>query len=244
MTEACILMRMDESSLWYMLYRRYNIAFRSDCDITVGMELLRSKIHEKLSAYHALKCGFSLKDYYETRPFDYAYITFKTIGPLNIPKEHQADGMYESLNEVWFTFYESSEQKIKLQYFIQLTHGSIIEGISWTKADHTLTIRNSDFSKVKDLFETKIAVQPLSTYTKSSYGVYDGHRHLIGKMFNYEVKLGESGLVMSEKVAETMASRVSRAYQTFISEEFQEIISKAMEKTTRTNHKLKKIKTT
>lgn len=243
MTEACILMRMDESSLCHTLYRRYNIAFRSDCDITVGMELLRSKIVEKLSAFPALKCGFSLEDYYESRPFEYAYITFKTIGPLNIPKEQQSNGLYESMNEAWFTFYESSELKIKLQYFIQLTHGALIEGISWTKADHTLTIRNYDFSKVKDLYETRIAVQPLSPYTKSSYGVYDGHRHLIGKMFNYEVMHGKHGLEMSEDIAEIMASRISLAYQTLISEEFQGIISKAMEKTTRTNHKLTKTKT-
>lgn len=208
------------------------------------MKLLRSKIVEKLSAFPALKCGFSLEDYYESRPFDYAFITFKTIGPLNIPKEQQANGLYESLNEAWFTFYESSELKIKLQYFIQLTHGSLIEGISWTKADHTQTIRNSGFSKVKNLFETEIAVQPLRPYTKTSYGVYDGHRHLIGKMFNYEVMPDKNGLEMSEDVAEIMASRVSRAYQALISEEFQEIISRAMEKTTRTNHKLNKTKTT
>ena len=202
------------------------------------MKLLRLKIVEKLSVFPALKCGFSLEDYYESRPFDYAFITFKTIGPLNIPKEHQANGLYESLNEAWFTFYESSELKIKLQYFIQLTHGSLIEGISWTKADHTQIIRNSDFLKVLKLFEEEVAVKPLTPFDKSSYGIYDGHRHLIGKMFNYDVLPDKHGLEMSEDIAEIMASRVSCAYQTLNSEKFMDIVFKAMEKTTRTTQQI------
>ncbi len=51
-----IAFTVNKESLWQILYQHHNIASRSECDTTVGMELLRSKIAEKLPAIPALQC--------------------------------------------------------------------------------------------------------------------------------------------------------------------------------------------
>lgn len=219
----------SNSTTWTAIVRRYAIGRQSILDLSKAVYILSDKIRNFIPG---VETGWQVEKNFSRPPMDFIYVCNKTVGPLNVPKEHYR---FTAITECELTFYQDQDNTVRFRYFIQLTHGQLIHGVSWVKASPEIRFNVKDFDKVRQ-YVTKYFLKeesdPYSLPGKAQYGIYDGHRHRVGEMYNQVVKgFGSGNILMENEVIEKISTLLKKAF-TFFKENEGTIINII-------NHKLK-----
>lgn len=200
-------------SHWDTLVKRYAIGRRSDLDMSLAVaDLIRKLRHD----FPDVEVGCDVEANLCRPPMKYVYVCNKTVGPVNIPDEPHR---FTALTECELTFYQNHDNTVRFRYFIQLTHGQLIHGVSWVKASTEIPFRSKDFDEarhyVTDNF-LKTESDPDILIAKDSYGIYDGSGHRIGVMHNHAARgFGDSHCIMCDAVMAKMLYLINQAFAFF-----------------------------
>lgn len=210
------------NTTWESIIRRYATGRRSDFDVSLAVRVIIEKIRREIPG---VKSDWQVEKNFSLRPLEYIYVSNKSVGPHNLPMEPYR---FTALTECELTFYQNKANTLRYRYFIQLTHGRLIHGLSWVKASSEIQFDSKDFEKVRR-YVTEIFLKEESDADilpcKAKYGIYDGHSHLIGVMYNKVVKGFGSGKVLMEKeVIDKMSALMKNAF-TFFKENERTIIN-------------------
>lgn len=191
---------------------RYAIGRRSDFDMSKAVCILIDRIPRYVPGIDA---GVDVEENFSRPPMEYIYICNKTTGPFNQPYEPYR---FNSLTECELTFYQNHDNTVRFRYFIQLTHGQLIHGVSWVKTSAGIRFNMGDFEKVRRYVSDELlkANSSPNTFPKDRYGIYDGRGNRVGTMYNQLVAGFETGdIVMNVKVMAKMLSLLNQAYNFF-----------------------------
>ncbi len=186
-------------------------------DRSAGVTRLIDELHRILPQTEA---GCDAEANFLKAPMRYIYVCNKTSGPLNIPGETHR---ITALTECELTFCQNHDNTLRLRYFVQLTHGLLIHGISWVKASPEIPFCDADFRPVLEFVTDRLLAAESSAATPAfpqKYGIWDGRRHRVGCMHNFVVKgFEERSHIMSGAVANKMLYLLRRAYAMFTENE-------------------------
>ncbi|MDE6083784.1 MAG: hypothetical protein K2G11_04790, partial [Muribaculaceae bacterium] len=180
---------MIDNSQWKNVIYRYGIGHRLYQDRSLGVDGIIKSLNDALVD---VKADDTLSDHFESSPLTYIFVNNKTI----LSGQSEEDPyLNDALTECELTFYQNDDNSIRFRYFIQLTHGFLIHGLSWIKSAPDVKYNLSNkFRKVMAFVDknfiadyTSVAEPPQGYCDK--YGIYDGKRHHIGTMYNNLVKL-------------------------------------------------------
>lgn len=198
------------SSQWQKVMNIYGVGSRSDFDMSLAV---RDIIDELGKAFPGIKCGNNLENQFTFPPLEYIFVNNKTIP--NHPTEEEPQKL-SALTECELTFYANPENTLRMRYFIQVTHGEMIHGLSWIKANSSIRYTDTDFEPVLK----KVLADFLKDYDSGpanppKYGIWDGSRHKIGKMHNWKVKDFEPLGREREEVVGRIISLMEKAIEYF-----------------------------
>ncbi|MDE6231542.1 MAG: hypothetical protein K2M37_07990 [Muribaculaceae bacterium] len=195
---------MIDNSQWKNVIHRYGIADRRKQDRSLGVDSIIKSLADSLSG---VEVEDDLVEHFERTPLQYIFVNNKTI-----PSEHRGNESYwnSALTECELTFYQNDDNSIRFRYFIQLTHGFLIHGLSWIKSapDVKFNLGNK-FRKVMAFVDKNFIAdhtsdaEPSQGY-RDKYGIYDGKRHHIGTMYNHLVKIPSDKENPMEQIATLM----------------------------------------
>ncbi len=173
---------MNSSLQWDNVIHRYGIGLRSDMDISQGV----CKIIKHLQAEcPQIIVGHDLAKHFSEPPLTYLFVNNKNI------KGWSDDTFFnDALTECELTFYQNDDNTLRFRYFIQLTHGYLIHGISWVKSAQGVAYNSNVFKKVRDFVSEKFLIKPLEsaendtcTY-RGKFRILDCQSTRVGTMFN------------------------------------------------------------
>lgn len=200
------------STHWETIVRRYAIGRRSDFDMSKAVCVLIDRIGRRIPAVDA---GFNVEENFLRPPMEYVYVGNKTTGPLNIPGESHR---FNALTECELTFWQNRDNTVRFRYFIQLTHGRLIHGVSWVKSSAEIRFNNRDFEKVRHYVFRELLKEDSDPipFRKDRYGIYDGFANRVGTMYNQVTAgFGNGDVVMDVKVMAKMLCLLNKAFNFF-----------------------------
>lgn len=171
------------SSQWRNVMNIYGVGSRSDFDMSLAV---RDIIDGLCNAIPGINCGNNLEYQFSLNPLKYIFVNNKTIP--NHPTAGEPQKL-SALTECELTFYANPENTLRMRYFIQVTHGEMIHGLSWIKANSSIKYTDTDFQPVLN----KVYADFLKDYdggpaNPPKYGIWDGTGRKIGIMHNRKVK--------------------------------------------------------
>lgn len=200
------------SSHWETILRRYAVGRQSDFDMSKAVCVLLDRIRRRIPDVEA---GFMAEENFLRPPMEYIYVGNKATGPLNIPGEPHR---FIALTECELTFWQNHDNTVRFRYFIQLTHGQLIHGVSWVKSSVETLFNSRNFEEVRRYVSDELlkANSSPNTLPKDRYGIYDGRGNRVGTMYNQLVAGFENGdIVMNVKVMAKILSLLNPAYNFF-----------------------------
>ena len=179
---------MTCNSQWKNVIHRYGIADRRKQDRSLGVDSIIKSLVDSLTG---VEVDDDLVEHFERAPLQYIFVNNKTT-----PSEHRGNESYwnSALTECELTFYQNDDNSVRFRYFIQLTHGFLIHGLSWIKSASDVKFDFRKFRKVMDFVDKNFIAdhtsdaEPPHGY-QEKYGIYDGKTHRLGMMYNNLVKL-------------------------------------------------------
>ena len=199
---------MTCNSQWKNVIHRYGIADRRKQDRSLGVDSIIKSLADSLSD---VEVDDDLVEHFERAPLQYIFVNNKTI-----PSEHRGNESYwnSALTECELTFYRNDDNSVRFRYFIQLTHGFLIHGLSWIKSTPDVKFNLSNkFRKVMAFVDKNFIAhhtsdaEPPHGY-QEKYGIYAGRRPQVGMMYNNLVKIPTE----QENPIEDIASLMKEAY--------------------------------
>ena len=195
---------MIDNSQWKNVIHRYGIGHRLFQDRSLGVDSIIKSLNDALVD---VKADDTLSEHFESSPLTYIFVNNKTI----LSGQSEEDPyLNDALTECELTFYQNDDNSIRFRYFIQLTHGFLIHGLSWIKSAPDVKFHlGNKFRKVMAFVDkTFIAdhtseAEPPHGY-QEKYGIYDGKRHHIGTMYNNLVKIPSEKENPMEQIATLM----------------------------------------
>ncbi len=127
--------------------------------------------------------GNDLSAHFLMPPLNYIFVNNKTIP--NHPSVAEPQRL-SALTECELTFYANADNTLRFRYFIQVTHGRLIHGLSWIKTDSNVGYRDSDFKPVHNFVRQHFPGLH-DPAAPAKYGIWNGHGAKIGVMHNYSV---------------------------------------------------------
>ena len=185
------------SRLWRNVMNRYGVGSRSDFDMSLAV---REIIDRLSNAPHGIKCGNNLENQFFLPPLEYIFVNNKTI-PNNHPTDEEPQKL-SALTECELTFYANPENTLRMRYFIQVTHGEMIHGLSWIKENSSIRYNDTDFRPVlKEVYADFLKDYDGGQVSRPKFGIWDGSGRKIGIMHNLRVKdSNHSGLMSTESI--------------------------------------------
>lgn len=208
---------------WQNVMNIYGVGSRSAFDMSLAV---RDIIDELGKAIPGTNCGDDLEKQFTYPPLEYIFVNNKTIPNGRGGKDKQK---LSALTECELTFYANPENTLRMRYFIQVTHGEMIHGLSWIKDNSGIRFTDTDFQPVL----RKVYADFLKEYDGGpaeppKYGIWDGSGHVIGKMHNLKVKDFKVSGREREEVVGRIVSLMEKAMDYFKSHKSQinQIINK------------------
>ena len=180
---------MISNSQWNNIIYHYGIGHRLKQDRSMGVDSIIKNLDDALAD---VKADDVILDHFESAPLTYIFVNNKTI----LSGQSEEDPyLNDALTECELTFYQNDNNSVRFRYFIQLTHGFMIHGLSWIKSAPDVKYNLSNkFRKVMAFVDKNF----IANYTSDAepphgyqekYGIYDGKTHRLGMMYNNLVKL-------------------------------------------------------
>lgn len=187
--------------LWENVMNRYGVGCRTEEDRSLAVKEIISRLQSCISG---IEVGDDLKKQFMLPAMEYIFVNNKTIP--HRPSEDEPQCL-SALTECELTFHANRENTIRFRYFIQVTHGKLIHGVSWIKANTGVKYTDADFRPIyKFLSENFLQKNNAPDSPEEKYGIWDGKGHRIGVMHAYEVKRPIEGV--TDKIVELMQQAV------------------------------------
>lgn len=178
-------------------------------DYSTGVEEIIRRIEAECKD---ADCGHDLQKHFSRTPLSYIFVNNKNI-PVSPGK---ADGYFnESLTECEITFYQDAENNLRFRYFIQLTHGKLIHGLSWVKSENAALIDCAPFSRVRRYVEENLIKCHCHDAGKQTYGIWNGKRRRVGTMFWHKIENFTDERVLNQETIDKIVELISEAYRFF-----------------------------
>ena len=194
---------MTCNSQWKNVIYRYGIGHRLYQDRSLGVDSIIKNLNDSLVD---VKADDAILDHFESAPLTYIFVNNKTIlsGQSEVNPYRN-----DALTECELTFYRNDDNSVRFRYFIQLTHGFLIHGLSWIKSASEVKFDFRKFRKVMAFVDKNFIAdhtsdaEPPHGY-QEKYGIYDGKTHHIGRMYNNLVKIPSEEENPMEEIASLM----------------------------------------
>ena len=198
---------MTCNSQWKNVIYRYGIGHRLYQDRSLGVDSIINSLNDALAD---VKADDTLSDHFESAPLTYIFVNNKTI----LSGQSEVDPYRnDALTECELTFYRNDDNSVRFRYFIQLTHGFLIHGLSWIKSASEIQFDFRKFHKVMAFVDKNFIAEHTSDAEPShgyqeKYGIYAGRLPLVGRMYNNLVKIASE----KENPMEDITSLMKEAY--------------------------------
>ncbi len=173
---------MTDSLQWDKVIHRYGIGYRTEMEISQGVLRIIGDLQPEC---RPALVGHDLGKHFYDPPLSYIFINNKNI------KGWSEDTYFnDALTECELTFYRNEDNTLRFRYFIQLTHGYLIHGLTWVKSSKSVAYNSYAFHKAKD-FVNRHFLHPENSAPcnfRKTFRILDSDSSRVGTMYNTVVR--------------------------------------------------------
>lgn len=199
---------MTNNPQWSNVIRKYGIGHRSEYDVSLGVDIIIKDLQKELKD---ICVGNDLEAHFRSEPLSYIFVNNK-----NIPSGSGCEDpcLNDALTECELTFFQNDDNTLRFRYFIQITHGGMIHGLSWVKSSPDIESDAGAFRQVKKFIEnnfTNLSGKSTDNADKSTFGIRDGHANRIGSMYYLPVEGFTSDITLNASAIQKIEVLITEA---------------------------------